>query len=300
MTGSFLGHSKKLIFCLLIIGFGSIALVAQTGTIINKYARVISRNDFQVVVDDISAFNTSGGDTVLIIQMKGVAINASDALGYGTTIEQKVGVPGRYEFLITQSAVTATKTITFFTKINKYDPAGDVQIIKVPSYNSYSNSDILTCKQWDRSSKTGGVLALIVGKTLTLNKNIDVSGKGFAGGKDTVGLGNCSDPSGILQKYSFPRLFQNAGYKGEGLASHQSFCPDPCIPGLLPLYLKGQGALFTGGGGGNGKFSGGGGGSNRGQGGPGGKEFYLCSPQINVGGYPGVSVTGTLIDTITG
>jgi gliding motility-associated-like protein len=300
MTRLFLGQSKRLIFCLLIICFSSIVIFSQPGTIINKYARVLSRSDYQVVVDDVSPFKIAGGDTVLIIQMQGVAINAADALGYGTTVEQKVGTPGRYEFLITQSVVPATKTITFFTKINKYDPAGNVQIVKVPSYNSLSNSDVITCQQWDRVTKTGGVLSMIVGKTLTLNKNIDVSGKGFTGGKDTVGVGNCSDPSGILQKYSFPRSFQNAGYKGEGLASHQSFCVDPCIPGVLPLYLKGQGALFTGGGGGNGKFSGGGGGSNRGQGGPGGKEFYLCSPQINVGGYPGVSVTGTLIDTITG
>jgi gliding motility-associated-like protein len=302
MTGSLIGHSKRLIFCLLILGFSSNALFSQAGKIINKYARVISRSDFQVVVDSISAFNASGGDTVLIIQMKGVAINASDVLGYGTTVEQKVGIPGRYEFLITQSAVPGsgtTGTITFFTKINKYNPAGDVQIIKVPSYNSYTNSNVLTCKQWDRNSKTGGVLAMIVGKTLTLNKNIDVSAKGFAGGKDTVGLGNCSDPSGILLRYTFPRSYQNAGYKGEGLASHQSFCADPCIPGALPLYLKGQGALFTGGGGGNGKFSGGGGGSNRGIGGQGGVESYLCS-NLNRGGYPGVSVTGTAADTING
>ena len=298
MTRSFLGHSKRLILCLLILGFTGIALFSQTPVIINKYARVLSRSDYQVVVDDVSQFNTA--DTVLIIQMQGVAINAADALGYGTTIEQKVGVPGRYEFLIIQSVVPATKTITFFTKINKYDPAGSVQIIKVPFHNSLTNSDVLTCKPWDRVTKTGGVLAMIVGKTLTLNKNIDVSGKGFTGGTDTIGLGNCSDPSGILQKYSFPRTYQNAGYKGEGLASHQSFCADPCIPGVLPLYLKGQGALFTGGGGGNGKFSGGGGGSNRGLGGQGGKEFYLCSPTINSGGYPGVSVTGTAIDTITG
>jgi len=203
MTRSFLGHSKRLILCLLILGFTGIALFSQTPVIINKYARVLSRSDYQVVVDDVSQFNTA--DTVLIIQMQGVAINAADALGYGTTIEQKVGVPGRYEFLIIQSVVPATKTITFFTKINKYDPAGSVQIIKVPFHNSLTNSDVLTCKPWDRVTKTGGVLAMIVGKTLTLNKNIDVSGKGFTGGTDTIGLGNCSDPSGILQKYSFPR-----------------------------------------------------------------------------------------------
>jgi gliding motility-associated-like protein len=296
MTGNYLRLYLKIVLSLLMLCSGGSALLAQPDSIIvNSYARVQSRTANQVVVNDASFFTT--GDTVLIIQMQGVAINTSDALGYGTTVEQRVGIPGRYEFLIIQNK--AGNTLTFGTNINKYDPLGNVQILKVPSYNTLNQSKVITCKKWDRNSKTGGVVAIIVGKTLTLSQNIDVSGKGFTGGKDTIGLGNCSDASGILDKYSFPRSFQNAGYKGEGLASNLSPCPT-CLPQVLPDYLKGQGALFTGGGGGNGKFSGGGGGSNRGFGGQGGLEYYLCSGQINRGGFNGVSVTDTKIDTITG
>jgi hypothetical protein len=297
MTGNFLGLSRRFILCLLIICFSNIVLFSQTDTVVNKYARVLTRSDYQVVVDDGSAF--SNGDYVLIIQMQGVAIDASDSPSYGQAPNQLVGIPGRYEFLIIQNITS--NTITFLSKINKYNPAGNVQIIKVPFFNSLNTSKILTCKPWDKLTKTGGVLAMILGNTLTLNQNIDVSGKGFSGGKDTIGLGNCSYPSGINNKYSFPGSFQNAGNKGEGLASHQSFCLDPCVPALLSLYLKGQGPLFTGGGGGNGKFSGGGGGANRGHGGQGGKEYYTC-PSPVYGGNQGVSVTASSdrLDTITG
>jgi len=299
MTVNFLCHYKKLILSILILGFTSSILFSQSDTVINKYARVISRSDYQVVVDDASDFNN--GDYVLIIQMQGVAIDASDGPLYGRAANQLVGIPGRYEFLIIQTVTHATNTITFFAKINKYDPAGSVQIVKVPFFNTLNISKEITCKPWDRVTKTGGVVAMIVGNTLTLNNNIDVSGKGFTGGKDTIGLGECSSISGINLKYSFPRTFNNAGYKGEGLASFQSFCSDPCVPAALPLYLKGKGSLLTGGGGGNGKFSGGGGGSNRGQGGRGGKEFYLCSSP-DAGGDPGISITGigARLDTITG
>jgi len=297
MTGNFLHCCKRLILSLLILGFSSAVLFSQIDTL-NKYARVVSRSDYQVVVDDATPFK--GGNYVMIIQMQGVAIDASDNATYGTGANQVVGIPGRYEFLIIQTVNQLTNTITFGTKINKYNPAGNVQIVKVPFYNNLSLSDIITCKPWDRTTKTGGVLAMIIGNTLTLNQNIDVSGKGFKGGIDTIGTGDCSSLTGINDKYSFPSTFLNAGNKGEGLATYQSFCLDPCIPAPLSDHLKGQGALFTGGGGGNGKFSGGGGGSNRGEGGLGGLEYYLCSAYP--GGNKGVSVTsgGVRLDTITG
>ena len=301
MTGNFLVHSKRLLLGLLILCFSSTVLCRRrTLWLINMHECFPGAITQVVSVDDASAFNN--GDYVLIIQMQGVAIDASDSPAYGQGANQLVGIPGRYEFLIIQTVIPATKTITFSAKINKYDPAGNVQIIKVPFFNSLSSSKVITCQPWDRSLKTGGVLAMIIGNTLNLNHNIDVSGKGFTGGLDTIGLGTCSSTTGINNKYSFPRSYQNAGYKGEGLATFQSLCPDPCIPAPLPPYLKGQGALFTGGGGGNGKFSGGGGGANRGKGGQGGKEYYLCAPLAYQGGNFSVSVTtgGARLDTITG
>jgi gliding motility-associated-like protein len=271
MTGSIIGHSKRLIFCLLIMGFGNIVLLSQQDTIINSYAKVLIRNDYQVTVDNATGFHN--GDYILIIQMKGVSINADNAPGYGDILDI-VGVPGQYEFLIVNSVIG--NVISFGSQIKNYDPSGFVQIVKVPFFNSASFNNRLTCKPWDPVTGTGGILAMIVGRTLTLKGDIDVAGKGFIGGNPDLGTGDCAFTSSISSTYSFDASFGNAGYKGEGNASHYT----PYLgatPVLLPQNLKGQGALFSGGGGGNGRFSGGGGGSNRGLGVIGGVEDKLCN-----------------------
>lgn len=293
MTSNFLRVCIRFLVSLLMIYFSSVMLFAQTDTIVNQYARVITRSDHQVIVDNASAFHD--GDYVLIIQMQGAASLVVDAVGSGTTVEQIVGVPGRYEFL--KISTVAGTTINFPSSINKYDPDGIVQILKVPFVNTLSTSKTLTCKPWDRNDKTGGVLAVLVAKDLSLKADINVAGKGFNGGAADLGTGLCAFSSGITDSYNFPLTYQDAGYKGEGVTSHQSLC-GTCTPVLLPL-LKGQGALLTGGGGGNGRFSGGGGGSNRGKGGLGGLEDNLCSP-LFPGGNNGVSVSIASIDTITG
>ena len=98
-----------------------------------------------------------------------------------------------------------------------FDIDGVLQIVKVPSYNSavVDVSD-LTCAPWDSTSKTGGVLTMIVGRTLSLNRNIDVTGKGFIGGAISFGSGLCvgSDASN-LDKYVFTSGSTYSGFKGE-------------------------------------------------------------------------------------
>ena len=183
-----------------------------------------------------------------------------------------LGSPGQYEFLIIDSTESATLTIWFRNNIlNNYDLNGDLQIILVPSYGSASVDAPITCPAWDSLTKTGGVLTLIVGKTLTLNANIDVSGKGFAGGVPALGAGLCADPDINLQKYAYDASDNNSGFKGEGVASMAWIDLTTQLP-IYPAYAKGQGMNFNGGGGGNGRFSGGGGGSNYGAGGTGGRE----------------------------
>lgn len=272
MNGNILFLVKRLLFSLLILlGISTISLYSQPDTIINKYAKVLTRNDYEVIVDDASPFSV--GDYVLIIQMKGVSINADNAAGYGD-IAGLVGTPGQYEFLIINSITS--NTIGFLSKIKKYDPSAYVQLIRVPFYNSISFTNKVTCEKWDSVKGTGGVVAMMVGKTLTLNADIDVSGKGFIGGLAEAGDGLCAEPSSIADIYSFSSSFTNAGYKGEGIASH--YTPGILIPPvILPHGLKGRGVLFSGGGGGNGRFSGGGGGANRGRGGVGGIEDILCN-----------------------
>jgi gliding motility-associated-like protein len=267
-------YKKFLLSLLILFGIHSATVLSQknlSGNLNQPKAHVVSilpSPTDRVIVDDITGFNVN--DTILLIQMQGVKILLSP---YGN-LQNKLGEPGMYEFLIIQTVNGGTKEIVFKNNILKnYDPAGNIQVVRVPYYNSAVVSGILYCDPWNPTAKNGGVMAIITGRSLKLSANIDVSGRGFSGGKDTIGYGICWNTNTTLygQDY-YPWSFKNAGYKGEGVANFTEFSQP-----LFPNYTKGKGKNWTGGGGGNGRFSGGGGGSNRGAGGIGGKED--CFPQ---------------------
>ena len=115
---------------------------------------------------------------------------------------------------------------------------------------------------------------MIVDGTLTLNADIDVSGRGFKGGRAYETRypedGPCSfsaEEGTNLPDY--PDSYLYAGYKGEGAITKTAFDPNDPISNI-----KGYGRTWNGGGGGNGKWSGGGGGANGGNGGVG--EMQSC------------------------
>jgi gliding motility-associated-like protein len=282
-------HIKKLILSLLVVSGFLVSSFSQTkinGTI-NLYGHVTGIGADYVNVDDLTQFNQFAiGDTILLIQMKGAKIYATESSAFGT-LENLSGKPGKHEFLLISGIDGGAKKITFKNAIkNNFDVEGLVQIIKVPSYKNSAvvdNSDLI-CSPWDSISKTGGVLTLIVGKTLILNKNIDVSGKGFLGGAISEGSGLCigTDPSN-LDKYIYNSFSTYSGFKGESPASKGTLLSGPPYFPLYPDYAKGKGPLFTGGGGGNGRFSGGGGGANYGSGGKGDIETCGYPPGANGG-----------------
>jgi len=255
----------------------------------NVYKHVTFVGSDYVIVDntvDFSKYNVN--DTVLLIQMKGFEIRVDDNSNYGTET-QSIGSVGRYEFLIVQSTTIGTSTIKFRRFINNtYDPAGDVQLIRVPSfYDANVGAGGIKCQAWDSTTKTGGVLALIVGKTLRLNGNIDVSGKGFKGAVASAGTGVCTTISNS-NHFFYDTSFKAAGLKGEGIVTYAdttSGQTGTTLP-IYPLYAKGKGSNFNGGGGGNGRFSGGGGGANMGDGGRGGSESCSSNP----GGLGGLGI----------
>ena len=57
MAGNFLHFIKRLTLGLLLICSGSVALLAQVDTVINNYAKVLTRSDYQVTVDDATGFS---------------------------------------------------------------------------------------------------------------------------------------------------------------------------------------------------------------------------------------------------
>jgi len=202
------------------------------------------------------------------MQMKGATIDTSNTALFGSITNYNNA--GFYE-LLTIDSISGSE-IFFTTKtLRRYAPAGLVQLIRVATYTNVTVSGPLTAAPWNGT--TGGVLALEVSGTLTLNANIDVSGRGFRGGDSSFQNGGAG-----CTAYKYARAVGDAGIKGESIV----------IPATS--WDAGRGALASGGGGGNCHNSGGGGGSNGGAGGIGGREW---SSSFNVGGVGGYALNNS-------
>lgn len=257
------------------------------GNFNNLSAAVTGVGTDYVEVTSVAGFNA--GDTILLIQMKGVRILTPETASYGQ-YQSRVGDPGQYEFLIIHSVNGVGNRVTFTSNLIKaYHIDGKVQIVKVPYFPSARVTSTLHSPLWDSSTGTGGVLALIVGGKLSLEADIDMTGKGFEGGALTVGTGECASTPG-RNYYSYHASILYSGFKGEGIAvSNNSNIP------LSPDFAKGKGENFNGGGGGNGRFSGGGGGGGFGFAGSGFDEVAPCE-DVFAQGKGGRSIQGTPID----
>ncbi|MBL0201057.1 MAG: PKD domain-containing protein [Chitinophagaceae bacterium] len=232
--------------------------ITQSSVIINAYTPIMALNPCNntLTVEEGTAYNV--GDTVLLIQMKGAVIDSTNTAGFGTITDYKNA--GNYEYNYVKS-----KTGNIIELKNaltrQYDiPVGKVQLIRVPYYSNLTTTDTLTCLPWDGAK--GGVLVFNVQNTLTLNADLNVSGKGFKGG---IGYnpGNAT-LSCFQNNYFYPVNTLQATYKGESISS------------VSNNIICGKGNLAGGGGGGAGHNSGGGGGGNGGPGGFGGYQLDNC------------------------
>ena len=266
-------------FLLLLAYLFPYTLHSQTNTniggVVNVYRAVteIIPSSCQIRVSDADSFDI--GDKVLLIQMQGASINESNDANFGNI--SSIGNAGNYE--LNYICAKAGDTITLTLGLNNtYDVPGNVQLIKIPFYEDATVSSTLTAKAWDGT--TGGVLAIDVSGTLTLNSNIDVSGKGFRGGAvqylpEPWWGGGCNHTN-----YFYSNNDYRGAYKGEGLK---------ITSGSL---VAGKGKNSNGGGGGNHHNTGGGGGGNFGTGGNGGvKQGSNCNGTNP--GIGGLSVSNT-------
>ena len=210
-----------------------------------------------ITVEDASAFKV--GDTVLLMQMKGVVIDSTNTNTFGTIAAYQNA--GNYEFnyvsQVSGNIISLKNLITRQYTI----PDGKVQLIRVPYFFNTTVSSTLTCLPWD--GRKGGVLAFNVRDTLALNADIDVTSTGFSGGRSTNKFPNalfCSN-----NDYVYPSTSLAAASKGESIYA------------IGNAILYGKGAPANGGGGGDGHNSGGGGGGNGGTGGFGGYQLETCT-----------------------
>lgn len=266
----------------------------QISGVINSYAKVNAIGAGYADILPSQAGQFAPGDYVLLIQMQGVGIQTTQG-SYGIYIQSVFGAPGGYELLIVQSVNPGTGRVTFTRNvyINNFDIAGNVQLVRIPYYDSPTVTGTIGSQPWNSTAGTGGIVAIMAGRRLTLNADIDVSGQGFAGAAGVDGIGECVNLNVTANDHdSYPLTWNNAGLKGEGVAIHTS-----AKVLLYPTHAKGQGQNFTGGGGGNGRYSGGGGGSNRGKGSDGEPENGAqCSNDPRDGGRGGLNIFGTVID----
>ncbi|RZJ92283.1 MAG: hypothetical protein EOO60_07215, partial [Hymenobacter sp.] len=249
----------------------------------------------------------SAGDLLLIIQMQGVTIDATNSATYGTVTSGSY-VAGKYEYVVANSALAASAagTITTTTPlVNTYSAAAatattgrrSFQVVRVPQYSNVTLGGQLNALAWNGS--IGGVLILDVAGTLTMaGQTLNAAGLGFRGGAGIKYTGYAA-AGGDNTTYRTPSTVASTtsgvnGTKGEGTAGTPRYTAtgnatlvdntalaNAFATGITDGYPNGdngRGAPGNAGGGGtdaqsptaNGYNSGGAGGGNGGVGGFGG------------------------------
>ncbi len=218
-----------------------------SNTVVNQYYSVtsnISSGDNFVVVSPTPTL--SAGDLVLIIQMQGANVNC-----YTSSSNTLVSLPvinygaitnynnaGNYEFVQVNSI--SGNTVYLDCPVQKnYTASGKVQMIKVPRFSNLIVNNTIYGNYWN--GNTGGVVAVEVSGTLTINPSGKISADtiGFRGGK--TNLRNSSPAYGVTD---MGHLDKNMGvYKGESIAG------DTALYASLFSGRFGRGAVANGGGG---------------------------------------------------
>lgn len=249
--------------------FYCISGYAATDTVINAYALASAYSGCnQLTVDSANGFNA--GDDVLLIQNKGVFFDSSNTASFGQVSSWNDA--GNYELNKIQSVSGNVLTLSYGLSRTYDFVNGNVQVVKVPHFSSYTVNTKHSCKPWN--GRKGGIFAVVVDNQLTLNNNIDVTGKGLRAGITDSPLYH------TLYQFHQPdycymaNLYTGAN-KGEGI----------CY--VSQSKIRCRGPLYNGGGGGNSTNAGGGGGGNGGPGGIGGNEWVGAGTPNNYGGLGG-------------
>ena len=257
------------------------------------------------------------GDMVLVVQMQGADIDATNTPNYGGHDGTGRGylsagrTAGNYEFAAVTAVAGSLVTvrgggsngglINSYTKAARTTTRGvsSYQVIRVPQYYNATMTGTVTAIPWDGIS--GGIVALDVAGTLNFNgRVIEVSNMGFRGGAGR----SVSSASGsfFAIDYRRPNGTRRGGQKGEGIVGtrNSSFGTDGYPEGDLD-----RGAPGNAGGGANGvqfdgsSDAGGGGGGGFDAGGTGG-DAHPFSDSRPVGGIGGGGVDDLNLLTLGG
>jgi len=247
------------------LGMHGTKTVSTTNVVLNEFTTLSSNASAGATSITVTSSSLNGnsrfgagntlaaGELVTIIQMQGATMNTSSSSSSTWGAVTSYNSAGLLEFDEVAGVPNSTTINLVSPLANSYTAAGKVQVIRVPRYSSFTlNSGAsLTTDSWNGS--TGGIIAIEVNGTTTINGTIDVSGLGFRGGN--VDNGSQSAATAITIFASTDSL--DGGEKGEGIGGSKTV-----YDGLGGRY--GRGAAANGGGGGNSHNAGGGGGANPG------------------------------------
>lgn len=265
----------------------SISLFSTAQTPVNGYARITAVAGTTLTVTSVNeTYDTfEDGEYVIVMQMQDDVIggNTGNSASFGTLAA--ISSAGLYEVArisshTESSGLPVSVTLTS-ALVNTYHTGANsaLQLISYPVFGSpnYTISSAVNAVPWNGT--TGGVVAMWITGTLTLNSSISVSAQGFRGGtKNTPNGYTTCDPL----TYTTALATRYAG-KGEGIYKSTS-----------TTYQAARGRIINGGGGGNDVNAGGGGGGNYFAGGDGGIGWIPagtgCVP--TVGGLGGAPLVG--------
>ncbi|MEM1214935.1 MAG: PKD domain-containing protein [Bacteroidota bacterium] len=254
---------------------------AQTelGGIVNVYGQFTGQEDCTNTITVTNAEQFAPGMGLVIIQMGGANSVVSNNADFGTV--STYNGAGQYEYNRITEVVGNTLTLAF-SLVGDY-LVGETQVVGFQIQENATVTQTVTAPVWN--GLMGGVIALEVNGTLTLNADVDASGRGFGGGRTDTPVNNNCNALTFANNYAYAPSDWRGAQKGAGITR------------LNSQDSHGRGAQANGGGGGNDHNSGGGGGANLVSGGRGGTNeepsFFGCN-----GNFPGEG--GKALDAFNG
>jgi uncharacterized repeat protein (TIGR01451 family) len=207
----------------------------------------------------------SAGDLILIMQMQDSATPANAGLH---EYAQIVGVSGTT--LQLNRALTNSYNQTMNTSNVR-----NWQVVYVPQYSSVTITGTVTADRWTIATGTGvgtgGIVAMDVAGSMTLNGTISVAGAGFRGGAGINGTSSRAGGTYTDANYTLTLASMNGSFKGEGIEGTPFQVFDGTVTPVGYLALLGQG--YSGGAGGRGARGNAGGGGNDGDPAAGGNQY---------------------------
>jgi hypothetical protein len=256
--------------------------LVESQTIVNAYAKVTTVNAARttLTVTNVNEANHtfSVGEQVIVMQMQDdcVGTNTTNVATFGNL--GSIANAGVYEIRIIASRLPASGTPTAVTLsqalTNTFNTGANssVQLITYRNLGAnYTTTANITGLAWD--GNVGGVIAIRVTNTLTLNHSITADGIGFRGGNMSNSFSGpiCTAANSAL----YISNNANQGWKGEGIYESTN-----------AGFNNSRGRILNGGGGGGDHNAGGGGGGNFSSGGQGGVGYNNCTanPAGGLGG----------------